>query len=304
MNITIEKRNAQKLFNLLNVANSNVQNKDIYFYLKYYVKTMVNQMPLSKEDYEVLIGHVHAFSNELSVAKWELRQFDPKKYDKFLNDFYTKVDFKKADTELMFKCKDILEVSPNKNDLYRRRMEFLDKKLPKISSSSNFQNNNFNNIQKPNVDSHKPVNPFAGINYMDSNPYESLHKHEENRNIASNIGQSHYQENNIENNNKEKNILRAQPPSSINNNWNNNNLDLNENINLYHQMTKKNTLNNNANDTYNFQKKKKIIPEDIKAKIIKELNAISEDLTSGKVTDCKMHSAEIVLLFKKIFPEE
>ena len=312
MNITIEKRNAQKLFNLLNVANSNVQNKDIYFYLKYYVKTMINQMQLSKEDYEVLIGHVHAFSNELSATKWELRQFDPKKYDKFLNDFYTKVDFKNIDTEFMFKCKDILEVSPNKNDLYRRRMEFLDKKLPKISPSNNNQfNNNFNNNQKQNIDTNKPINPFAGIDYQNSNPYENLHHNHDNmRNISSNTGESHYQvDNNIENNNKDKSMLRAQPPSRMNNNWNNNNININENIDLYRQMTKNNSLNNgkninNTNDIYNLQNKKKIIPEDIKAKIIKELNLISEDFTNNKVIDCKMHSAEIVLLFKKIFPDQ
>ena len=80
----------------------------------------------------------------------------------------------------MFKCKDILEVSPNKNDLYRRRMEFFDKKLPKISPSNNnqfnnnFQNNNFNNFQKQNIDSEKPINPFARIDYQNSNPYEAI----------------------------------------------------------------------------------------------------------------------------------
>ena len=34
MNITLEQRNAQKLYNYINVANQNVQNKDIYFYMK------------------------------------------------------------------------------------------------------------------------------------------------------------------------------------------------------------------------------------------------------------------------------
>ena len=50
MNITLEQRNAQKLFNILNVANQNVQNRDIYFYLKNYVRTMISQLKLSHND--------------------------------------------------------------------------------------------------------------------------------------------------------------------------------------------------------------------------------------------------------------
>ena len=59
------------------------------------------------------------------------------------------IDFKKISTEFMFKCKDLLEISPVKNDLYRRRMEYFDKKLPKITQFNNvakapIQNNNMN----------------------------------------------------------------------------------------------------------------------------------------------------------------
>ena len=83
MNITLEQRNIKKLYNYIEVANQNVQNRDIYFYLKYYVKTMINQMKIPKQDYEILSGHMNAFANELASSHWEIRQFDPKKYDKF-----------------------------------------------------------------------------------------------------------------------------------------------------------------------------------------------------------------------------
>ena len=49
---------------------------------------MINQMKIPKQDYEILSGHMNAFANELESSHWEIRQFDPKKYDKFLNDFY------------------------------------------------------------------------------------------------------------------------------------------------------------------------------------------------------------------------
>ena len=148
MNITLEQRNAQKLYNILDIANQNAQNRDIYFYLKNYVKTMLNRFKISNQDHEILSGHVQAITTELANSHWDIRKFDITKYDKFLNDFYTKVNFNKIDTNFMFKCKDLLEVSPNRNDLYKRRMAFFDKKLPKISPGTNnniMQNNIINN---------------------------------------------------------------------------------------------------------------------------------------------------------------
>ena len=141
-NITLEQRNAQKLNNLLNIANLNVKNKDIYFFLKCNVKVLLNKLQLSPKDLEILSGHVSAFSNELTSSKWDLRKFDPKKYQKFLDDLFNKIDFRKVDTEFMFKCKDLLEISPIKDELYKKRMEFFDKKLPKIGNNTVFPNNN------------------------------------------------------------------------------------------------------------------------------------------------------------------
>ena len=97
---------------------------------------MINQNKLYQKYQEILLGHINAISNELSSSQWDINQFDPQKYDQFLNDFYKKVDFRKIDTDFMFKCKDILDVSPAKNYLYRRRMEFFNKKLPKISPAN------------------------------------------------------------------------------------------------------------------------------------------------------------------------
>ena len=174
MSITLEQRNAQKLFNLLNFANQNAQNRDIYFYIKYYIKTMINHLKLSNQDYEQLIEHVKAFTNELTTSNWDIRKFDPNKYDKFLNDFYTKVNFQKIDTDFMFKCKDLLEVSQNKNDLYRRRIAFFDKKLPKIVPMAKNNINNYNNINmNANSGNQNPINPFAEINNKNSSPYNN-----------------------------------------------------------------------------------------------------------------------------------
>ena len=302
MNITLEQRNAQKLFNLLNVANLNVQNRDIYCYLKNYVKTMINQYKLSAKDYEILSGHLNAFNNELKQSPWDIKQFDPNKYDKFLNDFYTKVNFNKIDIEFMFKCKDILEVSPVKNDLYRRRMEFFDKKLPKILpgnynvlNKTQLHNNNINVNNNNNMNANNmPVNPFAGINNQGSSPYGNY-----------NMGnQSPYQAN--ASNNNERNILREQPPTKNKNPINNIN-NMNNNMNNNNNNNMNNNMNNNINNVnnmYNFENKKKIIPEDIKKKIINELNKISEDIIAGKIDSCRKHSVESIVLFKQIFPDQ
>jgi hypothetical protein len=162
---------------------------------------MISQLKLNKNDYEILMGHVNAITNEIVSAHWDIRKFDPSKYDKFLNDFYSKVDFRIIDTDFMFKCKDMLEVSPNKNDLYRRRMEFFNKKLPKILPSNNnlkqtqMQNNNVNyqNItHKANNANDKPINQFAGINLQESN----LYGYGNNNGPYNNMNQSPYQENN------------------------------------------------------------------------------------------------------------
>ena len=77
--ITLEQRNAQKLNNLLNMANLNLKNKDIYYFLKCNVKVLFTKLALSQQDSEILAGHVTAISAELSTSKWDLRQFDPKK---------------------------------------------------------------------------------------------------------------------------------------------------------------------------------------------------------------------------------
>ena len=170
------------------MANLNIKNKDIYYFLKYNVKILFPKLSLSLQDSEILSGHVNAINSELSNSKWDIKQFDPQKYQKFLNDLFNKIDFRKVDNNFMFKCRDLLEISPIKDDLYKRRLEFFDKKLPKIGNNvmnQNNTNNAFNNlmnavnmvntmlnkptkIQNQNINNaniqNKPVNPFENMN--------------------------------------------------------------------------------------------------------------------------------------------
>lgn len=313
MNITLEQRNAQKLYNYINVANQNIQNRDIYFYLKYGVKTMLNQIKLTKQDHDAITNLINPFLRELSTSKWELKNFDPNLYDKFLHDFYSGVNFNTIDTTFMFKCKDLLEISPVKNDLYKRRMEYFAKKLPKILPSNNNINNNYgnkNNFNSPSINtqshqlanpfagtnvsstsqqpvnpfgntnapstSQQPINPFASISQQPVNPFEGINNDSDygygnNGPYSYNFNQPTTQ--NINNNNNENNLLRAKPPNMQNPN--------------------EVKLNNN----------KRKIPEDIKVKIIKELQLVSENILSGKIEDSRKHSVEAMILFKKVFPE-
>ena len=316
--MSIEQRNAQKLYNYFNIANLNLKNRDIYFFLKCNIKVRLNKIPLPEKDLEILNGHMSAFSSEMKAAKWDLGKFDSKKYDKFLNDLFSKIDFRNVDANFMFKCRDLLEISPIKNDLYKKRMDFFDKKLPKIgidnntgtvnqnntnttnntnqinntnnitNSYANFVNNvtnvNINNgntfnqakpvnpfeninattnIMNNTTNTSVPVNPFAGMN-EDSNPYTHL-----------NDGPSPYQQNfvnNFANNNNETNKLYSNPNTGLN--------------------------NNNIDPLKPIQ-----IPEDIKTKIIKELEAIKTLIVDGKINDCRQHSIEALLYFKQIFPD-
>ena len=311
-NITIEQRNAQKLNNLLNIANLNIKNKDIYFFLKCNVKVLLNKLQLAPKDLEILSGHVSAFSNELTSSKWDLRKFDPKKYQKFLDDLFNKIDFRKVDTEFMFKCKDLLEISPIKDELYKKRIEFFDKKLPKIGNNTVIQNNNNissnikatyntfgNNETKVNtnvnntISQTQPVNPFENTNIQNNNiinvannpnPFEPVNPFagmSESSNPYANLNNepSPYQqnfENNNPNNNTGKTILRSIPRTGLNKVNNENNID---------------------------PYKPKVIPEDIKTKIIKELQSISGDLVNGKIDNCRYHSIEALLYFKQLFPD-
>jgi hypothetical protein len=81
----------------------------------------------------------------------------------------------------------------------------------------------------------------------------------------------------------------------MNNNLNNNlNNNMNNNLN--------NNMNNNTNDKTEY--KRKIIPENMKLKIIKELTLVSNEIVNGKIDNCRKHSVEALLLFKQIFPDE
>ena len=311
--MSIEQRNAQKLYNLINIANINNKNRDIYFFIKCNVKVLLNKIKISSKDLEILSGHMTAFTTELKTSKWDLGHFDAKKYEKFLNDFFDKVDFRKVDTEFMFKCRDLLEISPIKNVLYTKRMEFFDKKLPKIgteiesqninninnkqdnnkinnnlinnSNNTNnytFINNNINNntnihTQKP-INQNQPVNPFENMT-QSSNPYLAMN----------NGGVSPYQQEIIINNTNITNV------NEINNN--------NDKILL--NSIPKNNQNPvvDINSPYNYGYTKKIIPEEMKSKILKELKFISDDIVNNKIDNCKQHSIAALLYFKQIFPE-
>jgi hypothetical protein len=53
----------------------------------------------------------------------------------------------------------------------------------------------------------------------------------------------------------------------------------------------------------NINNNKRKIPDDIKEKIKKELELVSENILSGKIEDSRKHSVEAMILFKKAFPE-
>jgi hypothetical protein len=291
----VEKRNAQKLKNYINVANSNVHNKDIYYFLKINAKRMFHSLKLFPQDYEEISGHISAFAQELAVSKWDINLMNPKRYEDFLNEFYKNVNFNDIDAEFMLECKDLLEISPLKNDLYKRRMDYFNKFLPiKMKGpnppTTNTQNKNNiikqkTNLPKPkpnpiiqqtnnvnNVNS-APVNPFEAINNANSDPYSNLYgnPYGDNNNTVSIEGNQGNMNEPMQNN-----ALRGQ----------NNNMNYD---NMYNQ-----------GGSFSMEKK---IPVDLKNKIINELKKCSDEIGLGKIENSKKHAVEVLLLFKQVFPE-
>ena len=264
--MTLEQRNAQKLNNLLNMANINVKNRDIYFFLKCNAKIIFNKVILSPKDSEIISGHISAFTAELSSSKWDLKQFDPKKYKKFLDDLFSKIDFRKVDNNFMYKCRDLLEISPIKDDLYKKQMNFFDKKLPKIGGNTISENNNMtpktlintakfvNNIKKNNQTNiqNQPVNPFADINIGNANINNNINKQNQPVNpfAGMNLGSNATTiiDNNINKQNQPQNPFADINLGSNTNIITNNTTKQNQPVNPFEGMTN-NNLNNNNNLT-------------------------------------------------------
>ncbi len=155
-----QQRNAQKLYNYLFLANQFRHIKDIYFYLKYCISIKINDLDLSKDDERKLNAQVTLYTQELNREKWDIHKMDPRVYDKFLNDYLNKINFNKVDQDTLYKCRDFLEI-----DLYHRRMEFFNKRLPPESNNNINLNNDNKNGAIP-----QQMNPFSSRkDYQNSN---------------------------------------------------------------------------------------------------------------------------------------
>ena len=216
MNIkTVGKRNFLKIFNHLNFANQNKNNRDIYNYIRYIITLEIEDLQFDPEDKGKLLMHKDTIKNEIINEKFDISKFDPSRYSQLLNEYFNKMDFRKVDTDTMYKCKDLLEIDVIKNDLYNRRLDFFNKRLPPT-----FQNiynpityeRVFNPNQNNNNSNSQPTNPFDGVDYSNSNPYGNYNQ---NNNYANN--------NNLNNNNPYGGNMG-------NNNYNNNNFTMNKKV--------------------------------------------------------------------------
>lgn len=289
-----EQRNYLKIFNLLNFANQNKNNKDIYFYIKYIILIEIDELRFSPEEKNKLINHSNNIKTEIQNDNWDITKFDPRRYSQVISDYLNKMDFRKVDTNTLYKCKDLLEIDIIKNDLYNRRIDFFTKRLP-----TKFEDNNFiinqdkvynygkNNINQNNMNQNNnnnlPENPFAGINYA-SNPFGDYNANNDYLNNTNNTNNTY----NTNNNN------------TLMNNYTNNTATNNSNP-IMNNNTNYNNFNNFNNDIYN---KKVIIPEDIKSKIISELKLCGDELNNGQVEKSQKHSLDAFLLFKQVFNDK
>jgi len=128
-----------QLKNYLVIANSNIQNKNLYFFIKNSAFTKAYNI-IQKDSPEITETDQKTFEYLIQEFKKEKQQFGNNlnfsrdEYSKFLEEHYSKIDFDNANLETIEMCRDLIELEyafGGLDDLTKRRRKF------KINCSSN-----------------------------------------------------------------------------------------------------------------------------------------------------------------------
>ena len=177
--LTYEQRNAQQIYNYIGVANSiKKDNINVYFFLKNYAFNKVLKLKLPPSDEKIINKKMKYFYEELEKSQWDIKKMKITEYKLFLENFYGKIDFHKADLNVLFLCKDLLEIAPL-DPLGKKRMEYFNKRIQK------FQIENQEKVE--NKKELKKVSTVKGNDDLSKNSQIKEKKSEENKKLKENI---------------------------------------------------------------------------------------------------------------------
>ena len=195
--LTQEQRNAQQLFNYIGVANS-IKDKyiNVYFFLKNYAFNKAFKLKLPPSDEKKIFQFMKYFNDELKKSNWDIKNINLNEYQKFLDYFYSTINFENIDLNTLFLCRDLQEII-SLDEVGKKRMIYFDKKLEKFKNEinenqiQNKENQNESNINKQN----QKLIKVNTINYDNNNKNKNNNTNKENKEI-----------NNKKNSNKSLNI--------------------------------------------------------------------------------------------------
>ena len=207
--LTQEQRNAQQLFNYIGVANS-IKDKyiNIYFFLKNYAFNKAFKLKLPPSDEKKIFQFMKYFNDELKKSNWDIKNINLNEYQKFLDYFYSTINFENIDLNTLFLCRDLQEII-SLDEVGKKRMIYFDKKLEKFKNEinenqiQNKENQNESNINKQNQNesnTNKQNQKFIKVNTIKNN------NNNKNSNNNNNTNKENKENKNKKNSNKNLNI--------------------------------------------------------------------------------------------------
>ena len=276
-----QRRNANKLTNLLETAKKYNKNRNIFLFIKWnIIQEMKKNIDLTKEDRNKFNVAAGLAEGEMKVYNWSVEKMVPKEYDDFLEYYYKTINFKAANLDLLYKCKDLLDISPVKNDLYNKRIDYFVKRIGLLEKKQ-IENQGNGNVREHN----------QNMNVNDSKVKDNNDRLNNNcSNKSGNIL-------NNKNSNNSNNIL------TFDNYVNNNKNDAFNKRTLFKSVMVPSVINRN-NIALNKQNENKMnkdfYMEKIKNDLINQLISARNDISNDKIENTKNYIERVLIKLREI----
>ena len=234
----------KKFYDLINAANANNNNVNIYMFIKDCAFRFVfEHMNSIDENNKINIQSLYYnFQKECQQNNWNFYNFNPNEYLNFIENFYKKINFDSCQISMLHATRSLTEILSyiNKLDnLAMQRIEYLNKKIESKQENNNNNNNHNYNQQNSN---------YYNQNQQNNN---NNNNHNFNNQNSNNFNNNNFNNNNFNNNN---NNFNNNNYNNNNNNYNNNNFNNNNNYNNnnFNNNNNYNNNNNNFNNNNNY----------------------------------------------------
>ena len=148
-----------------------VSNINIYFFLKDCGFTRIYKSYGNRFPNPEVQNMCNQFQGEMSQAKWQRQRMQKDEYNRFMEDFFKKMDFNSIDletTELLKLLTENLGIFGGFDDLTNKRIIYFNNKIEKLKKSSSYSSG-----PSPNFTNNIPQNNFQGSkssNIVTNNP--------------------------------------------------------------------------------------------------------------------------------------